>query len=89
MVCMATHKSAVKRNRQNARRRRVNGAWRTRVRTFVKAVENAIAVGDKAAAYMAFKATEPELARGARLGVVHKNATRRKLSRLSARIRLM
>ena len=86
---MATHKSAVKRNRQNARRRRVNGAWRTRVRTFVKAVENAIAVGDKAAASMAFKATEPELARGAQLGVVHKNAMRRKLSRLSARIRLM
>ena len=89
MACMATHKSAVKRNRQNAHRRRINGAWRTRVRTFVKAVESAIAVGDKAAASTAFKETEPELARGAQLGVVHKNAMRRKLSRLSARIRLM
>ena len=89
MACMANHKSAVKRIRQNTRRRRINGAWRTRVRTFVRAVESAIMAGDKAAASTAFKATEPELARGARLGVVHKNAMRRKLSRLSARIRLM
>ena len=86
---MANHKSAVKRIRRNVRRRRINGAWRTRVRTFVKSVEKAISGGDKGAAAAAFKASAPELARGARMGVVHKNAMRRKLSRLSTRIRAM
>lgn len=86
---MANHKSAVKRIRRNVRRRRINGAWRTRVRTFVKSVENAIRSGDKGTAAAAFKASEPELARGAQMGVVHKNAMRRKLSRLSTRIRAM
>ena len=86
---MANHQSAVKRIRRNVRRRQINGAWRTRVRTFVKSVENAIVAGDKEAAASAFKASEPELARGAQIGVVHKNAMRRKLSRLSARIRAM
>ena len=86
---MANHKSAVKRIRRNVRRRRINGARRTRVRTLVKSVENAIVAGDKEAAASAFKNSEPELARGAQIGVVHKNAMRRKLSRLSARIRAM
>ena len=86
---MANHKSAVKRIRRNVRRRLINGARRTRVRTVVKSVENAIIAGDKEAATSAFKVSEPELARGVQIGVVHKNAMRRKLSRLSARIRLM
>ncbi|MFP6754701.1 MAG: 30S ribosomal protein S20, partial [Alphaproteobacteria bacterium] len=75
--------------RRNVRRRRINIAWRTRVRTFVKSVENAIRSGDKEAAAAAFKVSQPELARGAQMGVVHSNAMRRKLSRLSTRIRAM
>ncbi len=86
---MANHQSAVKRIRRNTRRNAINGAWRARVRTFVKSVETAISSGDKSAAAEAFKETEPELARGAQLGVVHRNAMRRKLSRLSSRIRAM
>ncbi|MFP6717228.1 MAG: 30S ribosomal protein S20 [Alphaproteobacteria bacterium] len=86
---MANHKSAVKRIRRNVRRRLINVAWRTRVRTIVKSVENGIRSGDKEAAAAAFKASEPALARGAQMGVVHNNAMRRKLSRLSKRIRAM
>ncbi|HIN91896.1 MAG TPA: 30S ribosomal protein S20 [Alphaproteobacteria bacterium] len=86
---MANHKSAVKRIRRNVRRRLINVAWRTRVRTIVKSVENAIRSGDKEAAAAAFKVSEPALARGAQMGVVHNNAMRRKLSRLSKRIRAM
>jgi len=52
-------------------------------------VESAIITGDKNAAMAAFKASQPELARGAQIGVVHRNAMRRKLSRLSSRIRAM
>ena len=89
LIRMATHQSAVKRIRRNARRNRINGAWRARVRTFVKMVESAIITGDKNAAMAAFKASQPELARGAQVGVVHRNAMRRKLSRLSNRIRAM
>ena len=86
---MANHKSAVKRIKRNVRRRLINVAWRTRVRTIVKSVENGIRSGDKEAAAAAFKASAPALARGAQMGVVHNNAMRRKLSRLSKRIRAM
>ncbi|MDP6350595.1 MAG: 30S ribosomal protein S20 [Alphaproteobacteria bacterium] len=83
---MAHHKSALKRIRRNERRRLINGARRSRVRTFVKAVEKAIASGDKAAAEAAFKAAQPVLMRGAQIGVVHRNMARRKLSRMASRI---
>ena len=86
---MANHKSAEKRIRRNRRRRNVNGVWRARLRTYIKTVEVAIASGDQAAAKVAFAATEPELARGAQIGTLHRNAMRRKLSRLSSRIRAM
>jgi small subunit ribosomal protein S20 len=86
---MANHKSAEKRIRRNSRRRTINGVWRARLRTCVKAVELAIATGDPEAAKVAFTATEPQLARGAQRGTVHRNAMRRKLSRLSVRIRAM
>jgi small subunit ribosomal protein S20 len=83
---MATHVSAEKRIRQTARRTAVNRARLSRIRTFVKQVETAIAAGDKAAARAAFVAAQPELHRGARKGVLHRNTVARKLSRLSARI---
>ena len=84
---MATHVSAEKRIRQTARRTAINRARLSRIRTFVKKIETAIAAGDKEAARAALKEAQPELQRGAQKGVVHKNAVARKLSRLSARIK--
>jgi small subunit ribosomal protein S20 len=84
---MATHVSAEKRIRQTARRTAVNRARVSRLRTFVKKVETAIASGDKEAARAALREAQPELQRGAQKGVMHKNTVARKLSRLSARIK--
>ncbi|MBX7200782.1 MAG: 30S ribosomal protein S20 [Rhodospirillaceae bacterium] len=84
---MAQHKSAKKRIRRNERAAGVNHARLSRIRTQVKALEAAIASGDKAAAQAAFKKVMPELMRGAAKGVVHKKTVSRKLSRLSARIK--
>lgn len=83
---MANHKSAEKRIRQTARRTAVNRARVSRIRTFVKKVELAIASGDKAAATEALRNAQPEMMRGTSKGVLHKNTVSRKLSRLSARI---
>lgn len=84
---MAHHKSAKKRIRTNARRTDVNGARVSRVRTFVKKVEAAIAGGDKAAAAAALRDAQPEMQRGAGRGVMNKRTASRKLSRLSAQIK--
>ena len=84
---MAQHKSAKKRIRRNERSQKVNHARLSRIRTAVKALETAIAAGDKAAAQAAFKKVTPELMRGAAKGVLHKGTVSRKLSRLSARIK--
>jgi small subunit ribosomal protein S20 len=84
---MANHQSAKKRIRRNTRRADINGARVGRIRTHVKAVELAIASGDKSAAQAALKAAEPELARGVRSGVMPKNTVARKISRLSARVK--
>jgi small subunit ribosomal protein S20 len=86
---MAHHASAKKRIRRNARRAAINGSRLSRLRTFVKQVELAIASGDKDAAQAAFKNAQPELHRGARVGVVNRNMVARKLSRLSSRIKTM
>lgn len=86
---MAHHKSAKKRIRQTARRTEVNGARRSRIRTFVKKVETAIASGDKSAAESAFREAQPEMHRGVTKGVLHRNTVARKLSRLSQRIRTL
>jgi small subunit ribosomal protein S20 len=83
---MATHVSAEKRIRQTARRTEVNRSRLSRIRTFVKKVETAIASGDKNAAHAALKAAQPEMQRGAQKGVLHRNTVARKLSRLAARI---
>jgi small subunit ribosomal protein S20 len=84
---MANHPSAEKRFRQTARRTAVNRARVSRLRTFLKKVETAIATGDKAAASAAFAAAQPELHRGVTKGVIHRNTAARKLSRLSSRIK--
>lgn len=86
---MANHPSAAKRHRQTLRRTAVNTARKSRVRSSVKKVETAIAVGDKEAARAALAAAQPELQRGANRGVVHHRTVSRKLSRLSKRIKAM
>ena len=86
---MAHHQSAKKRIRRNARRAMINRTRISRIRTFVKGVEVAIASGDRAAAQEAFRSAQPELHRGVRAGVLHRNTAARKLSRLSARIKAL
>ncbi len=84
---MAHHQSAKKRIRRNAKRAEINRTRVSRVRTFVKKVEQAISKGDKDAAQAAFKVAEPELRRGASKGTMHANTAARKISRLNARIK--
>jgi small subunit ribosomal protein S20 len=86
---MAHHASAKKRIRRNARRTLINRARVSRIRSFVKKVEQGIASGDKGAAQEAFKLAQPEVHRGARTGAIQRNAAARRLSRLSARIKAM
>ena len=83
---MANTPQAKKRIRRNTTRAEVNGARMSRIRSFLKKVETAIAGGDKAAAADALKAAQPELARGVARGVLHKNTASRKMSRLSKRV---
>jgi small subunit ribosomal protein S20 len=86
---MANNASARKRIRQNEKRNLRNRMRRSRVRTFLRKVELALAGGDKAQAQEAFRAAQPELQRAATKGVLHLNTVSRKLSRLSARIKSM
>lgn len=86
---MATHKSAEKRIRQTTRRTVINRARASRMRSAVKAVETALAAGDKKAARNAFTLAQPELQRGATHGVITRSAATRKISRLSARIKAL
>ena len=86
---MAHHKSAKKRIRRNARRTEINRNRVSRIRTFVKKVELAIASGDKQAAQEAYRTAQPEMHRGVIKGVLHKNTVGRKLSRLNARIKAL
>ena len=78
--------SAKKRTRTTAKRTAINHARKSRVRGFVRKVEEALAKGDKQAAQAALKAAEPEIMRGVSKGVVHKNAGARKVSRLTKRV---
>ncbi|BAT57732.1 30S ribosomal protein S20 [Variibacter gotjawalensis] len=80
---MANTTSAKKAVRKIARRTEVNKARRTRMRSMVRKVEEAIASGDKAAAETALKAAEPTMMRAAQKGVAHKNTASRKVSRLA------
>ena len=84
---MANTPQAKKRARQNEKRFEVNKARRSRIRTFLRRVEEAIESGDKDAAGAALKAAQPELMRGVTKGVYHKNTVSRKISRLSARVK--
>ena len=86
---MANTTQSKKRARQSEARYDVNKARRSRIRTFVRKVEEAIASGDTAAAAEAFKNAQPELARGVTKGVLHKNTVSRKISRLSSRVKAL
>jgi small subunit ribosomal protein S20 len=86
---MANSPQAKKRVRQAARRTAINKARRSRVRTFLRKVEEAIAAGDQAAAREALRVAQPEIMRGARKRVLHKNTASRKVSRLNSRIRAL
>lgn len=86
---MAQHASAKKRIRQTRRRTGVNVRRLSRIRTHIRSIEEAIAGGDQKKAIEMFRLAQPEMMRGARRGVVHKNMVSRKLSRLSTRIKNM
>jgi len=86
---MANTASARKRIRQTLKRTARNQARKSRMRTFVKKVETAIAGGDRTAAAEALRAAQPEMQRAAGKGITHLNTVSRKLSRLSARMKAL
>jgi small subunit ribosomal protein S20 len=83
---MANTKSAKKAARQSVRRTIVNKSRRSRVRSAMRKVEEAIAAGDRSLALAAMSEAEPAMIRAAQKGIVHRNAARRKVSRLAHRI---
>lgn len=86
---MANSPSARKRARQIERRTKVNTARRSRMRTFIRKVEEAIKSGDQNAANAALKAAQPEIMRACSKGVMPRNTASRKVSRLNHRIKMM
>lgn len=84
---MANTSSAKKAARQAERRQAINKARRSRMRTYLRKVEEAIDAGVFETALAALRAAEPELMRAARKGVIHKNTASRKVSRLTKRIK--
>jgi small subunit ribosomal protein S20 len=86
---MANTTSAKKMTRKIAKRTAINRMRRTRLRTSIRKVEDAIASGDAAAAGVALKSAEPMIMRAAQKGVVHKNTASRKVSRLTARVKAL
>jgi small subunit ribosomal protein S20 len=86
---MANTTSAKKMIRKIAKRTVINRSRRSRVRTFVRQVEEAIAAGNANAAAEALRAAEPELMRAAQNGIFHKNTGSRKVSRLAHRVRAL
>jgi len=83
---MANTKSAKKATRKIARRTEVNKARRSRMRGYLRLVEDAISSGDRGKALTALRAAEPELMRAAQKGVIHKKTASRKVARLTATI---
>ncbi|MEN8709169.1 MAG: 30S ribosomal protein S20 [Paracoccaceae bacterium] len=86
---MANTPQSKKRARQNERRYAVNKARRSRIRTFLRKVEEAITSGDKSAASDALRSAQPEIMRGVTKGIMHKNTAARKMSRLSSRVKAL
>lgn len=84
---MAHHRSAKKRIRQTEKRTAINRSRVSRIKTFMRKVETALAQGDFSTAQTAFAAAEPEIRRGVTRGVLHMNTASRKISRLARRVR--
>ena len=84
---MSNSPQAKKRARQIERRTAVNKNRKSRIRTFLRKVEEAIESGDKATAVTALRAAQPELMRGVTKGLFHKNTASRKVSRLASRVK--
>jgi len=83
---MAQHNSALKRIRRDAKQTLLNHSRISRIRTFIKKVEEAITSGNKGTAQTALKSAQPEIMRGVTKGVLHRNTAARKISRLNARV---
>ncbi len=86
---MANTRSAKKRVRQTAKRTLINKSRRSRIRTFIRKVEEAIASGDHEAAMAALRAAQPEIMRGVTKGVFHKKTAARKIARLNRRVKAL
>ena len=86
---MANHASAKKRIRQTIKKKSVNGNRLSKVRTFIKKVEQAILSGDKTVAKQTLKDLQPIIMRGAQKGVLHRNTASRKISRLATRVKAL
>ena len=86
---MANTVSAKKMTRKIAKRTAINKSRRSRMRTFVRKVEEAIEAGNLTEAAAALRAAEPEMMRAAQKGIVHKNMASRKVSRLAARVKAL
>lgn len=86
---MANSAGSKKRVRKAAKRTEINKARRSRVRTFIRRVEEAIAGGNAEEAKEALRAAQPELMRSVTKGIVHKNTASRKMSRLSSRVKAL
>lgn len=86
---MANSPASKKRVRQIERRTAVNKARRSRMRGFIRKVEEAISSGDATVASDALRAAQPEIMRSVTKGIVHKNTASRKVSRLASRVRAL
>jgi small subunit ribosomal protein S20 len=86
---MANTPQSKKRARQSETRFAINKARRSRIRTFLRKVEEAISSGSREAALAALKEAQPELMRGVSKGIAHKNTVARKMSRLNARVKAL
>jgi small subunit ribosomal protein S20 len=86
---MANTKSAKKMARKITKRTEINRSRRSRMRTYIRKVEEALASGDATAAAAALQVAEPEMMRAAQKGVVHKNTVSRKVSRLTTRVKAL
>ena len=86
---MANTPQSKKRARQSETRFEINKARRSRIRTFLRKVEEALLTGNKDAAAAALKEAQPELMRGVSKGVAHKNTVSRKISRLNSRVKAL
>jgi len=83
---LATHKSAIKRNRQNTKRQLINQMRQTRIKSLTKEVLAAVEDGDREEALRALGKAAPVIQRAASRGTLHRNTASRKISRLTKKV---